>query len=36
MKYDVDHSTAYFQSIFQGVTENDMTGGVDAMNSLTT
>tara|TARA_B100001094_G_scaffold333404_1_gene411542 strand:- start:1640 stop:2428 length:789 start_codon:yes stop_codon:yes gene_type:complete len=36
MKYDLDHSTAYFQQIFSGVSNNDMTGGVEALESLST
>ena len=36
MKYDLDHSTAYFQQIFSEVSNNDMTGGVEALESLST
>ena len=36
MKYDVDHSTPYFQGIFQNVSDDDMTGGVKALQTLTT
>ena len=36
MKYDLDHSTPYFQGIFQNVSDADMTGGVKALEALTT
>ena len=36
MKYDVDHSTPYFQGIFQNVSDDDMTGGVKSLQALTT
>ena len=36
MKYDLDHSTPYFQGIFQNVSDADMTGGVKALQALTT
>ena len=36
MKYNIDHSTPYFQSIFQGLSEDSLIDGVEAMKSLST
>ena len=34
MKFDIDHSTPYFTNIFQNVTDDDMTGGAEAMKTI--
>ena len=34
MRFDIDHSTPYFMDIFRNVTDDDMTGGSDALKSI--
>ena len=34
MKFDIDHSTPYFMEIFQNVSDDDMTGGSEAIKVI--
>tara|TARA_Y100000741_G_scaffold360707_1_gene343383 strand:- start:99 stop:887 length:789 start_codon:yes stop_codon:yes gene_type:complete len=34
MRFDIDHSTPYFMDIFRNVTDDDMTGGAEAMKVI--
>ena len=34
MRFDIDHSTPYFMDIFRNVTDDDMTGGAEAMRVI--
>ena len=34
MRFDIDHSTPYFMEIFQNVSDDDMTGGSEAIKVI--
>jgi hypothetical protein len=36
MKFDIDHSTPYYRSIFGNITEDAMINNIDAMKVLST